>query len=112
MKRRICLNASKQMNLPKRNAPCPCGSGYKAKRCCLVKVYSAKQAAIARAYDKEPRAMTNAEIRTEAKALNDFVLLAPHEGRTKEYFDDKAISANDQMRIMEASVRLTMTRRA
>jgi len=77
-----------------------------------VKIYSHKQAVIASAYDKESRAMTNAEIRTEAKALNDFVNLSPHEGRTKEYFDDKAISANDQMRIMEASVRLTLTRKA
>lgn len=67
---------------------------------------------MARAYAKEPRAMTNAEIRTEAKALNDFVMLSPHEGRTKEYFDDKAISASDQMRIMEASLKLTLTRRA
>lgn len=48
--------------------------------------------------------MTNEELSREAKALNDFVFISPHEGRTKEYFDDKAICIADQLLIMDASI--------
>jgi hypothetical protein len=32
------------MPRPPRNAPCPCGSGKKYKRCCMVKVLVTEQA--------------------------------------------------------------------
>ena len=32
------LQPIRKEKLPRRNDPCPCGSGKKAKRCCLAKI--------------------------------------------------------------------------
>ncbi len=54
--------------------------------------------------------MSPLEILKTAKELNDFVFMSPHDGATKEFFDDKAISSDDQYRIMNTSIRILQSK--
>lgn len=46
----ILLRADAPQHKYQRNEPCPCGSGKKAKRCCIRKSELAKKAALEDAY--------------------------------------------------------------